>query len=399
MNYNPRIISVPNQERARQELLNIGCDTAGRNIMSAKAVFKVIRVEQVKSKAALILKQTFLAKGGEVSVTRGAADLSSEYTDVMISATLKQYRLAIQQLKAQPWGLSQLSDDLAAVLAADETFPARQYEWPRHRLTIEPKKTLVMGILNLTPDSFSDGGRFNSFDAALRHAEAMIAAGADIIDIGAESTRPYGSETISAAEEMERLLPVLEKVLAVSSVPVSVDTYKASVAEAALKLGVHMINDIWGLQKDPDMAAVVARYKVPVCIMHNQDGTEYAKDIMAEICGFLRRSMEIGTAAGIESKYFIVDPGIGFGKVPTDNLVVMARMEELRSLGCPVLLGTSRKRFIGEALQLPPEQRVEGTGATVALGITKGAHIVRVHDVEPIVRICKMMDAMKCCQA
>ena len=257
------------------------------------------------------------------------------------------------------------------------SLPGR-YVWAQQRLTIKPEKTLVMGILNLTPDSFSDGGKFNTYDAALRHAEQMIAAGADIIDVGAESTRPYGSEKISAEEELERLLPVLEKVLAMSAVPVSVDTYKAKVAEAALRLGAHMINDVWGLQKDSDMAAVVARFKVPVCIMHNQEGTEYPRDIMAHLCEFLRRSMEIGAAAGIDPECFIVDPGIGFGKKPTDNLTVMARLEELRSLGCPILLGTSRKRFIGDILQLPPEQRVEGTAATVALGITKGVNIVRV---------------------
>jgi dihydropteroate synthase len=252
-----------------------------------------------------------------------------------------------------------------------------------------------MGILNVTPDSFSDGGKYNNIDVALRHVEEMIRDGADIIDVGAESTRPYnGANIVSAEEEMNRLLPLLEKVLAISSVPVSVDTYKASVAEEALKMGAHMINDVWGLQQDPAMAAIVAKYGVPVFVMHNQEGTHYDRDIMAHICSFLRDSIAIGVKAGIHPDNIIIDPGIGFGKTPTQNIAVMARLEELKSLGCPILLATSRKRFIGEVLNLPVEDRVEGTGATIALGIMKGSHIIRVHDVKPLARIAKMTDAM-----
>ncbi|MEN6565697.1 MAG: dihydropteroate synthase [Veillonellales bacterium] len=262
-------------------------------------------------------------------------------------------------------------------------------------MSILPHRTLVMGILNLTPDSFSDGGKFNTTDRALQHVQAMIDDGADIIDVGAESTRPYhGAETVSEAKEKERLLPLLEKILSVSSVPVSVDTYKAGVAEAALKLGVHIINDIWGLQGDPRMAEVAAQYQVPVIMMHNQTGTNYAKDILSQISSFLYRSIEVGQAAGIPFENFIIDPGIGFGKTSAQNLQVMSQLEELKTIGCPMLLGTSRKRFIGEVLNLPVEDRVEGTGATVALGITKGANIIRVHDVREMARIAKMTDSM-----
>jgi dihydropteroate synthase len=222
----------------------------------------------------------------------------------------------------------------------------------------------------------------------------MIKDGADIIDIGAESTRPYGSEKITDQEELDRLMPILEKVLSFSSVPISIDTYKASVARAALKAGAHLINDIWGLQFDSEMAKVVAEYNVPVVIMHNQEGTTYQREIMSHILDFLRHSIEIGKAAGIQADKFIVDPGIGFGKKSSDNLIVMSRLDELTSLGCPILLGTSRKKFIGEILETEPNDRVEGTGATVALGITKGANIVRVHDVKAIARIARMTDAM-----
>ena len=394
MQYNMRIIEIKSQEEAREELKKIHCDTAGAAIMSNKAVYKTIKVEKVLSKAALILKQTFLSKGGEASVSRGAADFSDQYTDVLLSGNLKHYKQCIPQLKVQPWGLKKLAEELEAIIAADEKFPQRSYNLGQHILSITPKKTLVMGILNFTPDSFSDGGRFNNLDAAVRHAEQMIKDGADIIDIGAESTRPYGSQKISDTEELDRLMPVVEKVLANFSVPVSIDTYKASVAKEALKAGAHIINDIWGLQFDPEMAKVVAEHNVPVVIMHNQEGTEYQRDIMAHILEFLRRSIEIGQTAGISADKIIIDPGIGFGKRPADNLVVMSRLEELRALGCPILLGTSRKRFIGEILDAPADDRVEGTGATVVLGITKGANIVRVHDVKAIARIARMTDAM-----
>ena len=394
MQYNMRIIEIKSQEEARKELAKINCDAGGAAIMSTKSVYKTIKVENVLSKAALILKQTFLSKGGEASVSRGAADLSDQYTNVLLSGTLKHFKQAIPQLKVQPWGLKKLAAELETVITAAENFPHRTYQLGQHTLTITPEKTLVMGILNFTPDSFSDGGKFNNLDAALKHAEQMIRDGADIIDLGAESTRPYGSETISAEEELDRLMPVLEKVLDISSVPVSIDTYKAKVAREALQAGAHIINDIWGLQFDPDMAKVAAEYNAPVVIMHNQEGTEYQRDIMAHILEFLRHSMELGQAAGMNFDNFIIDPGIGFGKKPDDNLVVMARLEELKSLGCPVLLGTSRKRFIGEILDAPATDRVEGTGATVALGITKGANIVRVHDVKPIARIARMTDAM-----
>lgn len=395
MAFNARIIEINSPKQAEMELSNIKCDEAGISIMSNKAVFKVIKLENLLSKDANLLKQTFLAKGGEVAVGRGTADLSLEYTDVLICATVKQYNLALAQLKMQPWGLPKIAQAIELVLRNSEQFPKRQYHWAKHTLSIMPRHTLIMGILNCTPDSFSDGGQYNTIDTALRRVEEMIKSGADIIDIGAESTRPYGgNQKISAAEELERLGPLLEKVISISSVPISVDTYKASVALEALKLGAHMINDVWGLRRDIEMAKVVAQYDAPVVIMHNQEGTHYEGDIMSHICESLQTSIRIGMEAGIDFERFIVDPGIGFGKTFKQNLVVMSRLEELKSLGCPILLGTSRKRFIGEVLNLPVEDRVEGTGATVAVGITKGSNIIRVHDVKAMARISKMTDMM-----
>lgn len=390
-----RIIKINNREEAQKQLAAINCDSAGVNIMARKAVFKVVKLEGITTKAANLLKQTFLAKGGEVAVARGTADLSVEFTDVLICATMKQYQFALAQLKQQPWGLPQVAAAIENILQQEAEFPTRRYSWQDKQLSIEPGRTLVMGILNVTPDSFSDGGRYNNLAAAVQHVQEMIAAGADIIDIGAESTRPYGSKIISAQEEADRLLPVLEKVLPVCSVPVSIDTYKASVAEAALKMGAHIINDIWGLQYDAGMADVIAKYNVPVVIMHNQETSTYNRDIMSEIGGFLEKSIAIGTAAGITADKFIVDPGIGFAKNTPQNLAVLARLDELKSLGCPILLGTCRKRFIGDVLDLAVNEREEGTAATVAYGICHGAQIVRVHNVKVMARIAKMTDAIK----
>ena len=256
-----------------------------------------------------------------------------------------------------------------------------------------------MGILNVTPDSFSDGGVWNTPEKALSHAMQMAAEGADIIDIGAESSRP-GFVPMSAQEEMERLRPFLETILPEIPVPVSVDTFKAETAEMAAKMGVHILNDIWGLQyeKEPGrMAKVAAAYDLPVVVMHNQAGTAYEKDIVETMKDFFRESLRVARAAGMEEEKIILDPGIGFGKTAEDNLGVLRRLAELSDWDgkrWPILLGASRKSFIGAALGLPVEERMEATGAACVLGVASGADIVRVHDVKPIARMCRMADAI-----
>ena len=260
-------------------------------------------------------------------------------------------------------------------------------------------RTLVMGILNVTPDSFSDGGKWNTRDRALRHMEEMVREGADIIDVGAESSRP-GFVPMGAAEETERLMPFLESVLAECPVPVSVDTFKAETARAALSAGAHLLNDIWGLQyaEEPgEMARAAAEADVPVVVMHNQNGTAYREDIIASMREFFARSLVLADEAGLARENIILDPGIGFGKTAEQNMHVLRRMDELISFDgteYPILLGASRKSFIGAALDLPVEERMEATGAACVLGITRGASIVRVHDVKPIVRMCRMADAI-----
>ena len=275
----------------------------------------------------------------------------------------------------------------------------RTYRFRDGKKLILGGRTLVMGILNVTPDSFSDGGKWNTRDRALRHMEEMVHDGADIIDIGAESSRP-GFVPMGAAEETERLMPFLESVLAECPVPVSVDTFKAETARAALSAGAHLLNDIWGLQyaeKPEEMARAAAEANAPVVVMHNQNGTVYDGDIIAAMRTFFLRSLAIADAAGLARENIILDPGIGFGKTAEQNLQVIKRMDELvsyESADYPVLLGASRKSFIGAALGLPVEERMEATGAACVMGIARGACIMRVHDVKPIVRMCRMADAI-----
>lgn len=255
------------------------------------------------------------------------------------------------------------------------------------------KRTYIMGILNVTPDSFSDGGDFNNIDKAINRAKEMVKEGVDIIDLGGESTRP-GHKYVEADEEIERIIPVIKELKKEVNVPISVDTYKAKVADEALKLGVEMINDIWGLKKDKDMASTIAKYDAHVCIMHNQDGTDYDGDIIEEMKKSLLESIEIGLNAGIKKEKIVLDPGIGFGKTVEQNLEVLKRLDELNSLGYPILLGTSRKSVIGHVLNVEPKERLEGTIATTVLGIRDGISIVRVHDVKENLMAAKMADAI-----
>lgn len=253
-------------------------------------------------------------------------------------------------------------------------------------------RTLIMGILNVTPDSFSDGGRWVDLDQAVAHARAMIAQGADVLDIGGESTRP-GAASVSAEEELRRVVPVIERLSRELDVWLSIDTYKASVAEAALQAGAHIVNDVWGLKADPAMAGVCARYDCPVILMHNRQSPPDS-DVMQQVLHDLQESLALAAAAGVRPDNIWLDPGIGFGKTYEQNLQVMRQLDELTALGYPVLLATSRKSMIGLTLDLPVDQRVEGTAATVTLGIAKGVSMVRVHDVLEMTRVARMTDAM-----
>lgn len=252
--------------------------------------------------------------------------------------------------------------------------------------------TYVMGILNVTPDSFSDGGSYDNLDSALRHAEQMIAEGADIIDVGGESTRP-GHTQIPDEEEIERTMPVIAKIKANFDIPVSLDTYKSKVAEAGIDAGADMINDIWGLKYDPEMAQVISDNKIACCLMHNRTDQNY-QDFMADVIRDLRESLELAEAAGIEKNQIMLDPGVGFAKSLAQNLMVIQDLDQIAELGYPVLLGTSRKSTIGRVLDLPADEREEGTLVTTVIGMERGAAFVRVHDVKKNVRAVKMAEAI-----
>jgi dihydropteroate synthase len=273
-------------------------------------------------------------------------------------------------------------------------------------------RTYIMGILNVTPDSFSGDGiiaKGDAVDFSVKQAGDFLEGGADILDVGGESTRP-GSAPVNADEEMERVIPVIEALR--KNFPetlISIDTYKASVAEAAIQAGARIVNDVWGFRADAEIASAAAKHKTPVILMHNRSnpasvevreklggayiGAEY-RDLIEEVKRELLASVEIAKKAGVEENAILLDPGIGFGKTREHNLELINRLDEIRSLGYPIVLGTSRKSFIGFTLDLPPDQRIEGTAATVAVGITRGADIIRVHDVKEMARVARMTDAM-----
>jgi dihydropteroate synthase len=280
---------------------------------------------------------------------------------------------------------------------SDTKRPRQRAEGTLARL-LAAGRPAVMGILNVTPDSFSDGGRFFDPGRALEHAGQMVGAGADIIDVGAESSRPYGGAVpVSLAEEMRRLEPVLPGLVALG-VPISIDTMKAKVAAWALSAGAAMVNDVWGLQRDSDMASVVAGHRVPVIIMHNRETVDPALDIMAEIVGFFRRSLEIAQRTGIARDCIVLDPGIGFGKTAEQSLLVLSRLRELLPLGLPLLIGASRKRFIDKVSPSPPDRRLGGSLAAHLLAAEAGAAIIRVHDVAETVQALEVAAAIRSAQ-
>ena len=252
--------------------------------------------------------------------------------------------------------------------------------------------TYVMGILNVTPDSFSDGGKYNGMEQALRHAQKMIDDGADIIDVGGESTRP-GYTMISDEEEIERTVPVVEALKERFDIPISIDTYKSKVAKANIKAGADLVNDIWGMKYDKDMAKLVADTKVACCLMHNRDEASY-KHFMKEMIKDIKESVKIAKEAGVKNKRIILDPGVGFGKTYDNNLEAIRCLKDLEELGYPVLLGTSRKSVIGLSLDLPSDQRMEGTLATTVMGVMQGVAFVRVHDVKENKRAIMMTEAV-----
>ncbi|HHY32877.1 MAG TPA: dihydropteroate synthase [Firmicutes bacterium] len=391
-----------------REMRDIGVAPEGISIMAPKGLFRVIRLERVPLRAAILIKEEMLSKGGEAALSDRVASLSTDSTDVLLMGTVAILRRAAEGLARQPFGLREIASEILDVLedavdvpeAAGLKAPA---EWRTLRLrghVLElGRKTYIMGIVNVTPDSFSDGGQHATVDEAVCHAKRLVDEGADIIDIGGESTRP-GADPVPLEEEIRRVIPVVERLAGELAVPISVDTYKAEVAEAAVAAGAHMINDISALRLDERLGEVIARAGVPVVLMHmkgvprNMQENPRYDSVIGEILGFLRDAVARAQSCGIRRENIVIDPGIGFGKTAAHNLEILRRLGEFRSLGLPLLVGTSRKSFIGKVLNLPVDQRAEGTAATVALAVASGADIVRVHDVRYMARVARMADAI-----
>ncbi|HEX3043945.1 MAG TPA: dihydropteroate synthase [Bacillota bacterium] len=362
-----------------------------------------VRLFQLSYRQAVIIKQEMLARGAEAAVSYGVgkgdpAEAGLE-CEALLTGTWRQFQQFIVKLRMQPFQLNELASRLETALLnyqspklAPVTIQGRTYDLA--------SRTYIMGIINLTPDSFSGDGLLtydNYLERVISQAERMISEGADFLDIGAESTRP-GAAVVDAAEEERRLLPVLRELVKAVKVPISVDTSKPEIAAKALEAGAAMINDVWGLQAphDPEgrMAKIVAVAGIPVIIMHNKVEKNY-RHLLNEVNEFLAHSIEIAQGAGVKTEQIIIDPGVGFGKTYEHNLQILQQLNWLKVLGRPILLGTSRKSVVGLTLDLPVEERLEGSIATALWGVMKGANILRVHDLQATWRAVKMCDAIR----
>jgi dihydropteroate synthase len=344
------------------------------------------------------MKQEMLSIGGDAAVARGSVSCSVPASDILIMGTLKQISALAKKIEKQPFGLSLIARDISEILI---NISNNEYIWKTSRRKINlGDQTLIMGILNVTPDSFSDGGLFYSQQKAVQHGLQLADEGADIIDIGGESTRP-GAKAVSAAIELKRVLPVIESLVKQVKIPISIDTKKELVARQAFAAGAEIVNDISSLNGDKKMAKTVKETGAAIILMHMrgtpknmQKGDLVYADLMGEITNYLKQSSENAIKAGIEKDCLVVDPGIGFGKTPQDNYKIIKNLSELKILGLPVMIGTSRKSFIGKLIGGEPQHRLEGTAATVAAAIMNGCHIVRVHDVAVMKKVAAVTDAL-----
>ncbi|MFA5098002.1 MAG: dihydropteroate synthase [Candidatus Margulisiibacteriota bacterium] len=395
MGHLARVISIESLQEARKELLSVGVHAEGLEIMAPKAVFKAIKIKGLGVVAANILKQDMLSRGGDAATSKGTIDHSEDRTDVILLGTVFQYISLAERLKAQQFGLPRLGEEILHLIRIYESLP-------NSILGLEfGKKTYLMGILNVTPDSFSDGGKYVSTEDALAHAQQMINDGARIIDVGGESTRP-GAAAVQEDEEIHRVVPVI-KLLGAGGQNrsiISIDTRKASVAEAAIKAGANMINDVSGLRYDKDMAEVAAKHKVPLIIMHSkgdpsvmQNDPRY-EDLISEILLFFEESMAMALKAGVKEDLIILDPGIGFGKTFDHNLEILRRLHEFRCFGRPVCIGVSRKSFIGRITGEEPSKRLESSLAASVLAISKKVDIIRIHDMNQAAKAVAVADAV-----
>jgi dihydropteroate synthase len=396
--YGLRRLLWTSAREAADILKRIDVDPYGIEAMLPKMVNMNIHVQGLPCKVANIIKQEMLAIGGDAAVARGSVACTVEKTDLILIGTVKQIHRFMEKISCQPFGLENMAKGLHELL---ENLSANQ--WTIHtgrRQMILGERTWIMGILNITPDSFSDGGRFASLEKAVEGGLRLIEEGADILDIGGESTRP-GAEPVALEEELRRTIPVVAKLAEKTDVPISIDTTKAAVAREALAAGAEMINDVSAMRLDRQMPAVMAESGAAVVFMHMrgipqtmQEGDLHYASLQGEIIEFFRERLSAAQAEGISPGQVIIDPGIGFGKTGSDSLKLLKYLPEYRVLGRPILAGPSRKSFLGQAGQRAAADRLEETAAAVTAAIMKGSQIVRVHDVKAMKRVAAVADAI-----
>jgi len=392
-----RCLHITNANEAIQQIKKVGVDPAGIKLMEGKILHFNLKIEGIEPRTANLLKQEMLSLGGDVAVDGRGLDCSAKQTDALLMGTQKHFERLIPKMEQypdlQPLGRS-IKETIKNISKTHYSIHCR-----KRTLTLG-KRTLLMGILNVTPNSFSDGGFFFEKEKAIAHGLKMVEEGADIIDVGGESTRP-GSKPLESEEELRRVIPVIESITKEVDVPISIDTYKSNVAERAIGAGAEIINDISGLHFDPRLAKVAAKEETPLILMHIRGTPEtMQKDVhydslFSEILQYLKESIRTAESSGVDPRKIIIDPGIGFGKTVLDNLLIIKHLYEFRILGKPILLGTSRKTFIGKILNAEVEDRLEGTLSSIAIGVLKGAHIIRSHDVLQAKKAIAVADAIR----
>jgi dihydropteroate synthase len=386
-----------NANEAIQQMKKVGVDPTGIKLMAGKTLHFNLRIEGIDPRTANLLKQEMLSVGGDAALDRRGLDCSTPSTDAILIGTQKQFEKLTSKLEQYP-ALQSLGHSLKETL---KNISKTHYTIRCRKRTFKlGKQTLLMGVLNVTPDSFSDGGLFLDREKAIAQGLKMVEEGADLIDIGGESTKP-GSKPLGLEEELRRVIPVIEALVKEVDVPISIDTYKSTVAKKAIEAGAKMINDISGLNFDPDLAQVAAKEDVPLVLMHIRGTPEtmqkdvHYESLFSEILQYLRESIQRAESAGLDPGQIIIDPGIGFGKTLEDNLLIIKNLQEFRILGKPILLGTSRKTFIGKILHAEVTERLEGTLSSIAIGVLNGAHIIRCHDVLQAKRVIAVADAIR----
>ena len=392
----PRLIE-PGSSGIRSEMASMGVDPVGIDIMEGKSRHHLIRLDDVDLRAALILKQDMLSLGGEAALCREAAGLAIRKTPVLLMGTTRQMRGLVSKLGEQPFTLADLSRSIEELL--DNIDNGSRYVVRGQNLLSGGRKAVV-GILNVTEDSFSDGGKYAERESAVARGIEMAAQGADIIDVGGESTRP-GARPVSAKEEMENVIPVIRDLVAEGVNSISVDTTRSEVAEKAIQEGACILNDISGMTFDPRMLHVAAASEASVILMHTRGRSETMQDdlvyddLMGEVCSYLEGAMDLAMGEGIPAERICLDPGIGFGKSIEQNLELISRIGELRSLGAAVMVGASRKSFIGRLTGADVEHRMPGSISAAVAAAMKGADMVRVHDIVETVQAMAVVSGME----